>query len=115
MKLRRTIKIYIIGTNILFPIILLVISPHWPKTFIGWGMLYVFTFIGLPFWAIGEWLGEIITHRKVSNWIDNGQEAGVLSLLRISYVLGAMFSLFSIVLMTYVLINHKLWRLSFQL
>ena len=57
-RIVRYLKTALLIESITVPVALLYLSPHWPKTILGWLLVIIF---GPPLWFLGESLFEWAT------------------------------------------------------
>jgi hypothetical protein len=89
-KIARHIKTYLLIEAIAVPVVLLFLTPHWPKTVLGWMLVIL---IWPPLWLLGEfflsWVGEMSPYDSVTSIVF-----GVVFLL----LLVGVYILFSMLL-----------------
>ena len=66
-RIARHLKTALLVEAVAVPVVLLYLTPHWPKTVLGWLLVILF---GPPLWFLGEglfqWVGEIIPDDTVA-------------------------------------------------
>ena len=87
-RIARHLKTALLVEAITVPVVLLYLTPHWPRTVLGWMLVILF---GPPLWFLGEglfeWVKEIAPGDSVTTVVYS---IVVLLLLVGGYVLFSM-------------------------
>jgi hypothetical protein len=100
----RFIGIYLALALVVGVLALLQLWPWQPKTVVGWGALLI---LALPVTVAGEWIGQRIFNRRMSDSLGASAEPGSIAWMRVAYGVAVVAAIAAAVGAIYVAVKGQ--------